>query len=326
MNISGCIITDGANLKNLKNCIKSIYTSCDEIIIGANNNSFEKVTKALKKYSDKCNIFEQTWENDFGKARNETISKAKGEYILVIDSDEILMTEIGYLDKSYDVYSAKIRHDADADILEDGFTQDESMRLFRNCKEIYYTNKIHESIEPQTKGMKICYSDIIFKHSGYVNFDVMGKLKRNQDILLTDPDNNIKDYLFMRHYHLLNKPELVIEHATKVLSLDKYPPTFKSIACLFMGITYELKYKSMDMARQAYSSALFFIPKQIQSRWLLVNSFFNAKEYKAKNIILSQIKAIEDISKENGSQIPNDLYINKESILKIKNEVIKKWQ
>lgn len=326
MKISACIITDARNLDRLNLCVKSLMNSVTEIIIGANHNSFYKVSEVFTD-NEKVKVFEQEWKDDFASARNESIERASGDYILIIDSDEELMTEIKFIDTSFDMYFVSVQHKVNVEVLAEGFTSEKHIRLFRNIPEIRFKNKIHETVEHcKTDKMKVCNSEIVLAHCGYMGEGVLEeKLKRNQEILLQDTDNNIRDYLFMRHYYLYRDYDKVFEYGMKVIEDNKYIATFKAIAFVFLALTYIEKYKSEDMARQALSASLFYVPKQIQARWLLIDSFVKTKEIKAKGVILSQITAIEEITENKSSDIPNDIYIKQDLINKIKQEVIK-WQ
>ena len=99
LNISACIITD--NDIRVLNAIKSVMNTCNEIILveTSGNNSF---INELEKLNVK--LFYYNWDNNFSNARNFAISKATGKWILNIDSDEILTSDIKQLPDKYDMY------------------------------------------------------------------------------------------------------------------------------------------------------------------------------------------------------------------------------
>lgn len=324
MRISACIITDGKNTDNLQRCVDSIMNTAYEIIIGANNNSYEDVNNLFAE-NPKVKVFPQKWINHFSYSRNEVIDKATGDFILIIDSDEYLISDIKYLSKDYDLYYSKIGHAHNDSSLHGEFTDDMSIRVFKNIPEIRYENKIHETVEGSIDrhNLKWAVSDILIGHDGYTDEKTLKeKLIRNHKILLTDKNNPTKDYLFLRHYFITRDFERVMYHGDKVLT-GNYSAVFKSIACVIMGILY--KDRSEDLYRQMLTLALVYVPKQVQARWLLVNSFYDKKEYKAKKIIESQLKFIEEVTEHRSSDIPNDSYIKQIYINNIKGE-IKKWQ
>lgn len=94
---------------------------CDEIII-IDDFSTDNTINIAKKYTAK--IFKNKLNNDFSKQRNFALKKAKGEWVLFIDSDEIvskkLQTEIkekiattdldGFYIKREDIFLGKHLH------------------------------------------------------------------------------------------------------------------------------------------------------------------------------------------------------------------------
>ncbi|WP_046758413.1 glycosyltransferase family 2 protein [Kordia jejudonensis] len=85
MLLSACIITKN-EASNIKSCLESIKDIADEIII-LDAFSTDATLEIAKKYT--ANIYTKEWIHDFSYARNFTISKAKGEWILIIDADEV---------------------------------------------------------------------------------------------------------------------------------------------------------------------------------------------------------------------------------------------
>lgn len=82
--------------KNDQDCIKKCIESvkwCDEIIV-IDDNSYDKTIEIVKKY--KTTIYSHALNNDFSTQRNFGISKAKNEWILFVDSDEIVSDALAY--------------------------------------------------------------------------------------------------------------------------------------------------------------------------------------------------------------------------------------
>lgn len=80
--ISAVVLTYNEE-KDIKDCLDSI-TFVDEIIV-IDNASSDKTTKIAKKYTDKIFVKKH---NDFSKARNFGLEKAKGDWVLFVDADE----------------------------------------------------------------------------------------------------------------------------------------------------------------------------------------------------------------------------------------------
>lgn len=89
--ISVVIITKNEE-KNLKKCLESVKW-CDEIII-IDDNSSDKTIEIAKKY--KTIIYSHSLNNNFSNQRNFGISKAKNDWILFVDADEIVSDALAY--------------------------------------------------------------------------------------------------------------------------------------------------------------------------------------------------------------------------------------
>ena len=72
---------------NLAKCLMSVKPVVDEIIV-VDTGSTDK-TKAIASALG-AKVFDFSWTNDFSKARNYSLSKASGDWILVLDADEIV--------------------------------------------------------------------------------------------------------------------------------------------------------------------------------------------------------------------------------------------
>jgi len=112
--ISAIVLTkDSENI--LDRCLQSLNWS-DEIII-IDDNSTDKTLGIAQKH--KAKIFQRSLDNDFAAQRNFGLDKAKGEWVLFIDSDEEVSDKLkeeiisklkssenveGYLLKRHDYY------------------------------------------------------------------------------------------------------------------------------------------------------------------------------------------------------------------------------
>lgn len=86
ISISLCMIVKDEE-STLDTCLKSVSSLTDEIII-VDTGSTDRTKEIALRYTDK--IFDYSWNDSFADARNFSISKASNEFILVIDSDEIV--------------------------------------------------------------------------------------------------------------------------------------------------------------------------------------------------------------------------------------------
>ena len=89
--ISAVILTKNEE-QNIEKCLESVKW-CDEIIV-VDDNSSDKTIEIAKKY--KTTIYHHPLNNDFSAQRNFGLSKAKNEWALFIDSDEIVSDALAY--------------------------------------------------------------------------------------------------------------------------------------------------------------------------------------------------------------------------------------
>lgn len=86
--ISVVILTKNEE-KNIQRCINNLAWS-DEIII-VDDYSTDKTLKKVKG----CRVFKRKLNGDFAGQRNFGLSKAKGNWVLFIDVDEVVTKELG---------------------------------------------------------------------------------------------------------------------------------------------------------------------------------------------------------------------------------------
>lgn len=84
--ISICMIVKNEE-EILEKCLQHLIPFGYEIII-ADTGSTDRTKEIALKYTDK--VYDYTWNQDFAAARNFSVSLAANDYILCIDSDEIV--------------------------------------------------------------------------------------------------------------------------------------------------------------------------------------------------------------------------------------------
>lgn len=89
------ILSIGMIVKNeekyLEQCLtalKPILENVDSELIIADTGSTDNTVEIAKRFTD--NVFHFEWIDDFAAARNSTLDKAKGEWYMFIDADEII--------------------------------------------------------------------------------------------------------------------------------------------------------------------------------------------------------------------------------------------
>ncbi len=211
--LSLCMIVKNEE-ENLDSCLKSVQTLVDEIIV-VDTGSTDRTMEIARSYG--ANIYVSPWNNDFSSARNESLKYATGEWILVLDADEVLdindHTSIMQLivGKDADAYRMvqrtyqKQSTSADWISLEEvtelargchGFITSHLVRLFRNNEQICFKGRVHEQVEIDllSRSKVIVTTDIPIHHYG----NILGpdSLRKKQELYLRIGYDKLKDQPF----------------------------------------------------------------------------------------------------------------------------------
>lgn len=192
--------------KNIINCLNRAMDLVDEAII-VDTGSTDKTKKLIiENYGmdNRVKLIDYIWENDFSKARNESIKHATGDWILVLDADERIFADkenlrklINSTDKS--AFVIPIYNVIDRDNI---YITPSMVRLYKNINP-RYEGAIHEQILLDSK---ILLPDIIdaeickIYHYGYTDsiFEEKDKQSRNMEIIKSEiekePDNPFNWY------------------------------------------------------------------------------------------------------------------------------------
>ena len=218
--ISVCMIVKNEE-ELLPRCLQSIENLVDEIIL-VDTGSSDRTVEIAESYGAK--VYHHPWENDFSKHRNQSISYASAEWILVIDADEVI--------SCWEKHAFQILQDKNTDSVyvkvENVFAQGEctawhnSIRLFRRNGAISYEGKVHNELRGYGSSR---HSHIVIDHSGYALNPMKEeeKFRRTTGLLEEEIQSNPED---PRNHHYLSVSllgqrfyDLALEEAEKALSL-----------------------------------------------------------------------------------------------------------
>ncbi|MBW4516095.1 MAG: glycosyltransferase [Timaviella obliquedivisa GSE-PSE-MK23-08B] len=89
MDLSLCMIVKNEADK-LPRCLSSVQGMVNEMIV-VDTGSTDQTTKIAQSFG--AQVYHYSWNNNFSAARNESLRYAQGEWILVLDADEVLNPE-----------------------------------------------------------------------------------------------------------------------------------------------------------------------------------------------------------------------------------------
>jgi len=187
--LSVCMITKDEEV-NIARCLRSLRPIADEIII-VDTGSTDR-TKAIARVFG-AQVFDYVWRDDFSAARNASLEKAKGDWILVHDADEVIspldyeelhaitcrkpLKPVGYSLVTRN-YTTSITLEGWTANLGDypeetcaGWFPSCKVRIFVNDARFRFRNPVHELLEPALRenGVEIKVCRIPIHHYGRLN-------------------------------------------------------------------------------------------------------------------------------------------------------------
>ncbi|MEW8957277.1 glycosyltransferase family 2 protein, partial [Clostridium sp.] len=183
-------------LDNTLSALKPVLETLDSELVILDTGSSDKTIDIAKKYTDK--VYSAVWNKNFADMRNKSISYCKGEWILIVDGDEVLENpkEIreffeDNLHKKYNSAIVNIKNITSSKY--SSYVMGSFFRLFKNDGDFKYIGRIHEQPLYKEPCVKL---EAVFKHYGYSRDDhniMIYKYERNIEILLEELGKNPKD-------------------------------------------------------------------------------------------------------------------------------------
>lgn len=203
--ISLCmIVRDEAAV--LARCLASARGVVDEICV-VDTGSVDRTPAIAAEWG--ARVQRIPWPNSFAEARNVSLEMATGEWVLVLDADEVLAAEtasgVRDLASREDLAGAlfAFRHQIDGKTV-----LGRVLRFFRNDPAHRFVGAVHEQLGPAFEeraaqgGQRILLSHVVVDHDGYDSAvqSAKGKAERNLALfergLREDPQNAYLCYKF----------------------------------------------------------------------------------------------------------------------------------
>lgn len=238
MRISACYIVKN-EAANLSRSLASLSNAVDEIIV-VDTGSSDDTIKIAESYG--ANVFPFPWCDDFSAARNFSLSKATGDWVLVVDADEYFTEGMaGNIRKVVERYGEKAdlllfpRRELDEDkgtVLLDTYVS----RLLRRVDGLAYEGAIHE--EPRHGGKTITRTatlsddELLMMHTGYSATLLKAKAERNLALLKRELESgHPRDSIYMYLAETLDgmqDEEQAMKYAWMDVRLGRKPFVFAS--------------------------------------------------------------------------------------------------
>lgn len=202
--ISACIIVKNEE-EMLRNCLESIRSGVDEIII-VDTGSTDSTKKIAREFTKK--VYDYEWENDFSAARNFAAAKASGDWIVAIDADECVdvenlkgaVKEIEEQKDQYNMYLVEITSFSGS--LGESTTVNQMLRIYKNDGSICFKRAIHEQLQTVEGKPRINLSSLKLYHYGYLTDVVEKQDKKNRNVKIIQKDlknENNKAFSFFNY-------------------------------------------------------------------------------------------------------------------------------
>jgi tetratricopeptide (TPR) repeat protein len=225
--ISLCMIVKDEE-EMLPSALDSVKGTVDEIIV-VDTGSSDRTVEIARAHGAK--VYHHAWENDFSKARNQSIEYATGDWILILDADERLDRESAPLVRkiaascaqeavSFSVYNIDLDNDHVSFL--------PSVRMFRNGRGYGYTGIVHNQIN-LPRECPVMRAPVRIDHYGYTPSiaEARRKFQRTTALLEkqleADPDDAFAHFnmaqILRGGAQAVAYAPLIIAHATRVTEL-----------------------------------------------------------------------------------------------------------
>ncbi|MBC8279120.1 MAG: glycosyltransferase [FCB group bacterium] len=218
--LSLCMIVKNEE-QNLRELLSSIGDIPDQIVVG-DTGSDDNTVRVASEYG--AEVIKIPWLDDFADARNRTLDKARGRYVIYLDGDdrvnpdELKAMKHQLKSASAEIFYVKLQNTGNNEISL-------QKRVFPNRPDLRFKGAIHEQIIADPAEFKFVRSELTVFHRGYDDPEAL-RLKsfRNLKILETELIRNPDDYYL--HYHAaicrmnLRQDTNAVEHLKKIVFND----------------------------------------------------------------------------------------------------------
>ncbi len=299
--------------KFLTGCLESVIDVVDEIIIvdtGSNDNT----KKIAAEFGAK--IFNFKWINDFSAARNYSLQKSTGDWILYLDADERLhqdskqlLTELasGSRKKAYTCIVNSI------DEVKNRPSKMDYVRFFPRHPHLKFEGAAHEQIIPSLlkTSHQIIRTEIEIIHLGYnISVDEL-KLKAERNLTLLSNDyktkkNSYTAFQIAQSYSLIKDEVNAVNYFKIALRDEKLLNAYKAVSFRYLA-AYESQKMRWNEAFDLAQKSLIADAGQPLTYLVLSQIYQGVKDF--NNAELNCRKALEINEKIANRSLASDMVI-----------------
>ncbi|MDO9353739.1 MAG: glycosyltransferase [Solirubrobacteraceae bacterium] len=233
MRVSLCMIVRDEE-EMLPRCLEAVKAGVDEMII-VDTGSRDRTVEIAESFG--ATVLHFTWTGNFGEARNVGLEAATGDWVLILDADEIFVADDALalrplLGRTWReaFFVEEINHLGD---LDDGTSaKHQALRLLRNRPEYRFSGAVHEQMAQHLPGYlpdRLEHTDIRLDHYGYLGTVRIDREKTGRNLeLLQGQLSDGEDTAFL-HFNLGSEyagidEEKALEHFRRAWELAVADP------------------------------------------------------------------------------------------------------
>ena len=177
-NISAVILVKNAE-KTIGECLESLRLFGEVVLL--DNGSTDATLEIASKYPN-VKVFSEPNFYGFGKMKNFAVSHATNDWILSIDSDEVLMPEIVaqinaiQLNENTVVALSRLNYYGDRCMKCCGWYPDYVWRIFNRKYTCFNENMVHEGVETKPDTQKLYIKDAMKHYTATTMESIIGKM------------------------------------------------------------------------------------------------------------------------------------------------------
>lgn len=315
LTLSACMMVKNEE-KLLPGCLKSIKDHVDEIVI-VDTGSTDQTVSIAESFG--ARVYHHPWENHFSKHRNQSMSYAKGDWILIIDADEELI-----LPKGKSLHQL-LRMDNDIDSIllpidcstPNGIVKSNLIRIVRNNREIFHEGRVHNCLVGIRKSRFI--KEIKLFHHGYNLGQKVDerKFKRTTELLnldILDNPQSPRPHHFLAASYMSQKMYVLAsqsaERAIALFETTKIVP-HNYLWSLYIAAASRLALGEDEKAEVLAHKAISFFSDHLDSHFVLCSIYMKRNDWdlfeKHREAYLAILKAIPINPSRFGEIVQNSL-------------------